>query len=92
MVVTDWRKDANCYRREDINWDADEITLRHAELCLPCPVRQQCFDEALRRENRCDPGIWGGTTEMQRRAVRINRERGAELLAGFWAELAEAVG
>lgn len=92
MVVKDWRRDANCYQREDLDWDAEEITLRHAELCLPCPVRQTCLEQALRRENRCDPGIWGGTTELQRRAMRNNRERRADLLAEFWQELAEAVG
>jgi len=83
----DWHKQAACYKREDINWDADELTYKHAVFCAPCEVREICFQQAIRRENRCDPGIWGGTTEVQRRAIRQAKENGAALLQQFWIEL-----
>lgn len=38
------------------------------QVCLACPVRQPCLDWALRHYQ--DHGIWGGTTELERRALR----------------------
>ena len=40
-------------------------------LCGDCPVRLECLDEAL-----ADPdliGLWGGTTELERRDLRRGR-------------------
>jgi WhiB family redox-sensing transcriptional regulator len=36
-------------------------------LCAVCPVREECLDHALVTNERF--GIWGGTTEKQRRAL-----------------------
>jgi WhiB family transcriptional regulator, redox-sensing transcriptional regulator len=36
-------------------------------ICHGCPVRQQCLAWAL--ELRIESGIWGGTTEDERRAI-----------------------
>lgn len=44
-------------------------------ICAECPVRAACLEYAL--ENRIDHGVWGGTSERQRR--RILKERGATL-------------
>lgn len=43
-------------------------------ICLtPCPVRQKCFAYAI--ERREPFGIWGGSTERQRRSIyRRQRE------------------
>jgi WhiB family transcriptional regulator, redox-sensing transcriptional regulator len=38
------------------------------EICLTCPVRTSCLDWALRHYQ--DYGIWGGTTERERQALR----------------------
>lgn len=41
------------------------------ELCETCPVRQECLEVAL-----ADPeivGLWGGTTERERRQMRRGR-------------------
>jgi WhiB family redox-sensing transcriptional regulator len=38
------------------------------EICLTCPVRTFCLDWALRHYQ--DYGIWGGTTERERQALR----------------------
>jgi hypothetical protein len=37
-------------------------------LCIPCPVRQQCLEYALKYSERY--GIWGGFSESERRTIR----------------------
>ncbi len=37
-------------------------------MCLGCPVRQLCLQYAL--ETNQVTGVWGGTTEDERRAIR----------------------
>ncbi len=41
------------------------------QLCATCPVKSPCLEYALR--NRIDHGVWGGTSERERR--RILRQR-----------------
>lgn len=41
------------------------------EICRECPVQSQCLEYAL--ANRVDHGVWGGTSERERR--RIARQR-----------------
>jgi len=36
-------------------------------VCADCPVRNQCLEYAL--ENRIDHGVWGGTSERERRRI-----------------------
>ena len=40
-------------------------------ICATCPVQAPCLEYALR--NRVDHGVWGGTSERERR--RIARQR-----------------
>ncbi|NBO55608.1 MAG: WhiB family transcriptional regulator [Actinobacteria bacterium] len=47
------------------------------EVCSGCTVKSQCLDFAL--ETNQDSGIWGGTSEEERRNIR--RERAARLKA-----------
>jgi WhiB family redox-sensing transcriptional regulator len=37
------------------------------KICLGCPVKQECLDEALVNEERF--GIWGGLSERERRRM-----------------------
>lgn len=39
-----------------------------AELCMRCPLQRQCADVAIATGER--HGVWGGTTEEERRALR----------------------
>lgn len=39
----------------------------------PCPVREQCLEYALSLPAWCS-GIWGGTTQRDRRRIRYERE------------------
>jgi WhiB family redox-sensing transcriptional regulator len=43
-------------------------------ICDSCPVRSECLDAAI--ENIDRHGIWGGTSERERR--RIRRDRGID--------------
>jgi WhiB family redox-sensing transcriptional regulator len=42
-------------------------------VCAACPVRGRCLEEALKADEQ---GIWGGTTEDERRALRRNLPAG----------------
>ena len=53
---------------------ADDSELRAAlTTCQRCPVREPCLDTALSHRVEVDVGIWGGTTEAQRREIRRGR-------------------
>jgi WhiB family redox-sensing transcriptional regulator len=54
--------------------DADGVKLAR-DVCNVCPVRQQCLDEALARNESF--GIWGGLTTDERRALRRKAARAA---------------
>jgi WhiB family redox-sensing transcriptional regulator len=47
-------------------------------ICAECPVKHPCLEYAL--ENRIDHGVWGGTSERQRRRILKKRKTGAPLL------------
>lgn len=40
-------------------------------ICASCDIQQDCLEYALARDIRF--GIWGGTTELQRRSMRRQR-------------------
>lgn len=42
-------------------------------ICAGCPVRDPCLEYAV--ANREQHGIWGGTTERERRKIRKQRRR-----------------
>lgn len=42
-------------------------------LCTQCPVRGTCLDHALAVPEWF--GVWGGTTEIERKAIRARRTR-----------------
>lgn len=51
-------------------------SIRAKEVCGECPVKVDCLDYAL--ETNQDSGIWGGTSEEERRTLRrriAGRER-----------------
>jgi WhiB family transcriptional regulator, redox-sensing transcriptional regulator len=49
---------------------ADQIEQAKA-VCMQCPVRQECLEWALATGQ--DAGVWGGTSEEERRALRRAR-------------------
>lgn len=49
------------------------------QVCEGCIVRTQCLEYALANDERF--GIWGGTSEQQRRKLRRERKRAAAEVA-----------
>lgn len=48
-----------------------EDTARAKAVCADCPVRIECLEYAVRNGEKY--GIWGGTSERERRAIRKQR-------------------
>jgi WhiB family redox-sensing transcriptional regulator len=70
LLVASWRQLAACrgrdtdafYVSKDVLHPPDEIR----EVCESCPVRADCLFEALVHREQ---GVWGGTTERQRKLL-----------------------
>lgn len=61
----DWSLSAKCRGMGDALFPEPAEQKRMRTLCSDCPVRSICLAEAL--DNRIEYGIWGGTTERERR-------------------------
>jgi WhiB family redox-sensing transcriptional regulator len=78
MIAT-WRKRAACrgidveifYPATEEEDDAEPAKA----VCAECPVRQACLEHALASRER--EGIWGGTTERERRRILRQRRKSA---------------
>ncbi|WP_414166740.1 WhiB family transcriptional regulator [Streptoverticillium reticulum] len=70
VQALDWQSDAVCSQTDpDIFFPVRGQSSEPAkEACAGCPVREPCLDYAL--TNRETHGIWGGTAEHERRALR----------------------
>ena len=75
MNATTWRKRAACTGIDSDSFypaSEDEADAVEAKaVCADCPVQSACLEHALASRER--EGIWGGTTERERR--RIHRQR-----------------
>lgn len=49
------------------------------QICRTCPVNQECLEHAL--ESKEAYGIWGGLTELERKALLRRRASGNVMLA-----------
>ncbi|HSJ82232.1 MAG TPA: WhiB family transcriptional regulator [Acidimicrobiia bacterium] len=72
-VVAEWRARAACSGFQHSLFfptaDADIAAIERArEICMNCAVSPDCLEYALETNQRA--GIWGGTTEDERRSVR----------------------
>ncbi|MGH8328620.1 MAG: WhiB family transcriptional regulator [Steroidobacteraceae bacterium] len=52
--------------------DKGDSTAAAKRVCAGCPVRAECLEYALQRGERY--GVWGGTSERQRRAILAGRQ------------------
>lgn len=70
-VTPGWQAMADCRFTVDDTWfPAQTHASRRAAAvarCVPCPVRRSCLAYALTEGE--DDGVWGGTTDLQRRAL-----------------------
>lgn len=77
-MTRSWREDAACLSRDPWMWrlwdEADDLA---RDICLLCPVREACLEDAMATEGRdaysARSGLRGGLTPWQR--ARLARER-----------------
>jgi WhiB family redox-sensing transcriptional regulator len=73
---TEWHLDAAC-RTADMErfYSGDDADARYAlGFCARCEVRVQCLEAAMTAREAF--GVWGGTTERERRRIfRAERRR-----------------
>lgn len=73
-LVTDWRAHAACSGYPNTLFfpsseGADDATIEKAKaICAVCPVVEDCLQYALETNQRS--GIWGGTSEKERKSLR----------------------
>jgi len=78
-----WQREAACRglgldESRTMFFPARGESVEHARaICDGCPVSTECLDFAL--ENHCI-GVWGGTTERQRRQLRRGRNKNRHAL------------
>jgi len=69
---TTWMSWAICPETDPTLFDSTNNTgaIRKAKrICANCPVRDECLEWAIERDER---GIWGGLTEPERRRYQAN--------------------
>ncbi|MDA8312001.1 MAG: WhiB family transcriptional regulator [Actinomycetota bacterium] len=73
-----WRKRAAC-RGIDVEIffpETEDADVEAAKaVCETCPVREACLEHALAHRER--EGVWGGTTERERRRILRQRRKSA---------------
>ena len=76
-VNLSWRQHAACRGVDpDVFYPVSEEDAEDAKaICHTCPVREPCLEYAL--ANRERDGVWGGTTERERRRMIRQRRKSA---------------
>ena len=81
MMDTPWMQDGSCRDHPpEVFFPSDGVGVIVAQrICGGCPVKDTCLAYAL--ENRIDHGVWGGTSERQRRRLLKRRRQASEVTA-----------
>lgn len=68
-----WTRDALCAQTDPEAFYPEKggSTREAKQVCLECPVRFECLEEALDHDERF--GIWGGLSERERRKLQRAR-------------------
>jgi hypothetical protein len=81
-VLDGWQTMGECRSVADDTWfpDTAQTVLRATAVarCGFCPVRRSCLAYALSEGE--DYGIWGGTTDVQRDALRVDLADGVPVV------------
>jgi WhiB family redox-sensing transcriptional regulator len=77
----DWMAVGNCNNHPpSVFFPSDGVGVEIAKkICSTCPVQERCLEYALGQ--RIDHGVWGGTSERQRRRILKARRILADSLA-----------
>jgi WhiB family redox-sensing transcriptional regulator len=80
-METPWMNDGSCRNHPpEVFFPSDGVGVTIAQrICATCPVRQPCLEYAL--ENRIDHGVWGATSERERRRILKARREPVEAYA-----------
>ncbi len=78
---TSWMATGNCNNHPPaVFFPSDGVGVEIAkEICGSCPVKEPCLAYAL--DHRVDHGVWGATSERQRRRI-LKARRAARLEEG----------
>ena len=70
---TSWMAEGNCRNHPpSVFFPSDGVGVDRARtICATCPVNALCLEYAL--TNRIDHGVWGGTSERERRRILKRR-------------------
>ena len=73
-METKWMDQGNCRNKPPkMFFPSDGLGVVIAkEICRTCKVKERCLNHAL--QNHISHGVWGGTSERQRRRIR-NEQR-----------------
>ena len=73
VTQTAWMSGRNCRNHPPtVFFPSDGVGVDRArKICAGCPVAEPCLEYAL--ENRIDHGVWGGTSERERRRILKRR-------------------
>jgi WhiB family redox-sensing transcriptional regulator len=73
MDDNDWMARGSCrFEPPATFFPSDGVGVEVAKrICATCPVKGVCLEYAL--EHRIDHGVWGGTSERQRRRILKTR-------------------
>lgn len=77
-METPWMNEGSCREHApEVFFPSDGVGVTVAQrICATCPVRQPCLEYAL--DNRIDHGVWGGTSERERRRILKRRREPVE--------------
>ena len=75
---TAWMDAGNCRSvSPSVFFPSDGVGVEVArQICRDCPVKHPCLEYAL--TNHIDHGVWGGTSERERRRIARRRRVGVE--------------
>lgn len=76
-METTWMHQGNCrHHPPSTFFPSDGVGVDVArQICVGCPVKEQCLEYAL--AERIDHGVWGGTSERERRRILRSRRLAA---------------
>ena len=67
-LPSDWKENGQCKTKDSrIFFSEIQAQIKEAlSACMGCTVKDECRDYAITNQEH---GVWGGTTERQRRAI-----------------------